>query len=180
MEDKPEMVSVEWTHRHYVQDDEYIPDGENIEAFLEREIAKPIIRWEDSPQFGYEILPNKYFYRYQPPTPAKGLARGVLAAGEGSGEDARGIGVNREGTTRTTFSERFLKRLDLSTSLKDVVSLRSDKTFEATADEDYLELEDIESGTGRILSRRNTLEVESAVTIFRKGDILFGKLQAIS
>ncbi len=71
--DKPEILSVEWTHRHYVQDDEYIPHGEDIEAFLKREIAKPIIRWEDSPQLGYEILPNKYFYRYQPPTPAKDL-----------------------------------------------------------------------------------------------------------
>ena len=30
-------------------------------------------RWQDSPQLGYEILPNKYFYRYQPPTPAKDL-----------------------------------------------------------------------------------------------------------
>ncbi|MHC1744993.1 MAG: hypothetical protein AB9873_18475 [Syntrophobacteraceae bacterium] len=73
MEDKPEIVTVEWTHRHYVKDDEYIPHGEDIEAFLHREIAKPIIRWEDSPQLGYEILPNKYFYRYQPPTPAKEL-----------------------------------------------------------------------------------------------------------
>jgi type I restriction enzyme M protein len=73
MDDKPEIVSVEWTHRHYVKDDEYIPHGEDIETFLKREIAKPIIRWEDSPQLGYEILPNKYFYRYQPPTPAKEL-----------------------------------------------------------------------------------------------------------
>ena len=71
--DKPEILSVEWTHRHYVQDDEYIPHGEDIAAFLKREIAKPIIRWEDSPQLGYEILPNKYFYHYQPPTPAKEL-----------------------------------------------------------------------------------------------------------
>ena len=71
--DRPEILSVEWTHRHYVQDDEYIPHGEDIEAFLNREIAKPIIRWEGSPQLGYEILPNKYFYRYQPPTPAKEL-----------------------------------------------------------------------------------------------------------
>ncbi len=71
--DKPEILAVEWTHRHYVQDDEYIPHGEEIVAFLQREIAKPIIRWEDSPQVGYEILPNKYFYRYQPPTPAKEL-----------------------------------------------------------------------------------------------------------
>jgi type I restriction enzyme M protein len=68
-----EILSVEWTHRHYVQDDEYIPHGEDIEAFLKREIAKPIIRWEDSPQLGYEILPNKYFYKYQPPAPAKEL-----------------------------------------------------------------------------------------------------------
>ena len=73
MENRPEVLSVEWTHRHYVQDDEYIPHGDDIETFLKREIAKPIIRWEDSPQLGYEILPNKYFYRYQPPTPAKEL-----------------------------------------------------------------------------------------------------------
>jgi type I restriction enzyme M protein len=71
--DRPEILSVEWTHRYYVQDDEYIPHGEDIEAFLKREIAKPIIRWQDSPQLGYEILPTKYFYRYQPPTPAKEL-----------------------------------------------------------------------------------------------------------
>ena len=73
MADGSEIVSVEWTHRHYVRDDEYIPYGEDIEAFLKREIARPIIRWEDSSQLGYEILPNKYFYRYQPPTPAKDL-----------------------------------------------------------------------------------------------------------
>ncbi len=71
--DRPEILFVEWTHRNYVQDDEYIPHGEDIEAFLKREITKPIIRWQDSPQLGYEILPNKYFYRYQPPTPAKEL-----------------------------------------------------------------------------------------------------------
>ena len=73
MAEVEETLSVEWTHRHYVQDDEYIPHGEDIEAFLRREIAKPVIRWEDSKQLGYEILPNKYFYRYQPPTPAKDL-----------------------------------------------------------------------------------------------------------
>jgi type I restriction enzyme M protein len=71
--ERPEILSVEWTHRHYVEDYEYIPYGEDIAAFLKREIAKPIIRWEDSPQLGYEILPNKYFYRYQTPTPAKEL-----------------------------------------------------------------------------------------------------------
>lgn len=71
--DRLEILSVEWTHRDYVEDTEYIPQGEDIEAFLKREIAKPIIRWKDSPKLGYEILPNKYFYRYQPPKPAKEL-----------------------------------------------------------------------------------------------------------
>jgi len=61
--------------------------------------------------------------------------------------------------------------------LKDVVALRNDKTDNASAEEDYLELEDLDSGTGRILNRRNTLEVESAVTLFKKGDVLFGKLR---
>jgi type I restriction enzyme M protein len=73
LEENPEVLTVEWTHRHYVKDDEYIPHGEDIDAFLKREIAKPIIRWEESPQLGYEILPNKYFYRYHPPTPAEDL-----------------------------------------------------------------------------------------------------------
>lgn len=71
--DGSEILSIQWTHRHYVQDDEYITHGEDIAGFLKREVAKPIIRWEDSPQLGYEILPNKYFYRYHPPTPAKDL-----------------------------------------------------------------------------------------------------------
>ena len=57
-------INVQYTHRHYVADHEYIPYGEDIEAFLKQEIAKPIIRWNDSPQLGYEILPNKYFYQY--------------------------------------------------------------------------------------------------------------------
>ena len=76
--DAGEILSVEWTHRKYVTDHEYIPHGEDIETFLEREIAKPIIRWEETkknenPILGYEILPNKYFYSYQPPTPAGDL-----------------------------------------------------------------------------------------------------------
>ena len=56
-----------------MQDNEYIPHGEDIQSFLEREIAKPIIRWQDSPQLGYEILPNKYFYHYQAPKPTADL-----------------------------------------------------------------------------------------------------------
>jgi len=61
--------------------------------------------------------------------------------------------------------------------LKDIVHLRNEKTSEASETEDYLELEDIESGTGRILNKRNTMEVVSDITLFKKGDVLFGKLR---
>ncbi|MDP2605616.1 MAG: restriction endonuclease subunit S [Deltaproteobacteria bacterium] len=60
---------------------------------------------------------------------------------------------------------------------KDVAMLRNERTDEASEVEDYLELEDLESGTGRILNRRNTMEVVSDVTRFKKGDVLFGKLR---
>jgi hypothetical protein len=32
MEEAPIVLSIEWTHRLYVKDDEYIPHGEEIEA----------------------------------------------------------------------------------------------------------------------------------------------------
>lgn len=66
-------VEAEFTHGYYVKDDEYIPHGDDIEAFLNHEIVKPVIRWKDSSQLGYVILPNKYFYRYEAPVPAKDL-----------------------------------------------------------------------------------------------------------
>lgn len=61
--------------------------------------------------------------------------------------------------------------------LKDVAALRTTKVRIEDGAQDYLELEDIEGGTGRILNVRDTLEVASAVTIFQKGDVLFGKLR---
>jgi type I restriction enzyme S subunit len=60
---------------------------------------------------------------------------------------------------------------------KDVAILRNEKTDEKNEKEDYLELEDIEQGTGRILNKRNTIEVVSKVTKFYTGDVLFGKLR---
>ncbi len=75
MEGKPNVVSVQWTHRHYIKEDEYVPYGEDIEVFLKREIAQPIIRWQDSPQLGYEFLPNKYFFNYQRLDKSKNLLK---------------------------------------------------------------------------------------------------------
>ena len=60
---------------------------------------------------------------------------------------------------------------------KDVAALRNERTDEASEVADYLELEDLEAGTGRILNRRNTMDVVSDVTVFKKGDVLFGKLR---
>ena len=74
-------TEVSYTHRNYIKDDEYIffdVEGDPaiyIPQFLEREIEKEIIRWQDRPQLGYEILPNKYFYRYVPPPKADDLLK---------------------------------------------------------------------------------------------------------
>jgi type I restriction enzyme S subunit len=80
----------------------------------------------------------------------------------------------------SNFHESFLDNLPVEWSfdrLKDIISLRNEKTDEASGEKDYLELEDLESGSGRILNVRNTLEVGSAVTLFKKNDVLFGKLR---
>lgn len=61
--------------------------------------------------------------------------------------------------------------------IKDVVQLRIEKTSKKSEQKDYLELEDIEQNTGKIIRFRNTTEVSSDVTIFKKGDVLFGKLR---
>ena len=88
-------VAAEFTHRHYVSDNEYIQYGEDIEEFLKREIGKPIIRWQDSPQLGYEILPNKYFYKYQPPKPADELLKEFWALEKEAEKMLAGLGVNK-------------------------------------------------------------------------------------
>ncbi|KIU53302.1 restriction endonuclease subunit M [Pseudomonas putida] len=90
-------TEVSYTHRHYIKDDEYIPfDAKGIPdtyipAFLEREIEKKIIRWQDRPQLGYEILPNKYFYRYTPPTAADDLLKQFWALEKAAERLLKGI-----------------------------------------------------------------------------------------
>ena len=69
------MESVVVEHPEYVEDSEYIPFEEDIETFLKREITVPLIRWAELPQLGYEILPNKYFYKYVPPVSTKELMK---------------------------------------------------------------------------------------------------------
>jgi type I restriction enzyme M protein len=71
---KKQVVNATFHHRHYIVDNEYIPfDRTNtdkvvyINNFLAKEIDYEIIRWEEYEQLGYEILPNKYFYKYQQP-----------------------------------------------------------------------------------------------------------------
>lgn len=61
--------------------------------------------------------------------------------------------------------------------LKDIAKLRDEKSSEASEEENYLELEDLDQGSGKILGRRNTMTVESSTTLFKRGDVLFGKLR---
>ena len=93
-------TEVSYTHRHYIKDDEYIPfdatgnPDEYIPAFLQREIEKQIIRWQDRPQLGYEILPNKYFYRYSPPPAADELLEQFWALEKEAEELLKGLTGN--------------------------------------------------------------------------------------
>jgi len=77
---KEQEVNAQYNHRHYIEDKEYIPYDRNakdkqkyIEDFLNREIDYKIISWSEYPQLGYEILPNKYFYKYEEPVPSDTL-----------------------------------------------------------------------------------------------------------
>ncbi len=78
--------------------------------------------------------------------------------------------------TGLSYLPEIHKKWDID-RFKDVARLRNEKTDEKSDENNYLELEDIDQGTGNLLSTRNTLEVESKVTKFYKGDVLFGKLR---
>ena len=77
---KNQEKTATYHHRHYIVDNEYIPfdrteiDKEAyINAFLAKEIDYQIIDWYEYNELGYEILPNKYFYKYQEPEPTNKL-----------------------------------------------------------------------------------------------------------
>jgi type I restriction enzyme, S subunit len=68
--------------------------------------------------------------------------------------------------------------------LKNVVTLRTDRTPGNAKDEGYIGLENIESWTGKLLPSQSTVttsededEKQNIVSIFRSGDLLFGKLR---
>ncbi len=89
------------------------------------------------------------------------------------------FGIEESYTTQETELE-YLPKINSRWKFdrfKDVASLRNEKTDEKSELEDYIELEDMTQGTGRLLNKRNTLEVASKVTKFYKGDVLFGKLR---
>lgn len=86
-------IDAQYTHPYYVEDDDYIPHGENIDASLKREISQTIIRWQDSPQLGYEILPNKYFYRFRVPPLAKDLLAEFWSLEKKAENKLRGLAI---------------------------------------------------------------------------------------
>jgi type I restriction enzyme M protein len=79
---KAQETEATFHHRHYIVDNEYIPFDRTakdkqayIDEWLKKEIDYEIIRWQEYQQLGYEILPNKYFYKYQEPTPSEDLIK---------------------------------------------------------------------------------------------------------
>ena len=61
--------------------------------------------------------------------------------------------------------------------MKFVAPVSTIKLAEKPADVTYIGLEHIESGTGRLLLDAPVEQVDSAVGVFRKSDVLFGKLR---
>ncbi len=78
-------VTATFYHRHYIEDNEYIPHGTAIELFLKKEIDKPIIRWDyavkkgDKEVLGYEIAPNRLFSVFVVPPSSDNLFKKYLA-----------------------------------------------------------------------------------------------------
>jgi type I restriction enzyme M protein len=77
---KEQIKTSEYHHRHYISDTEYIPYDLNqpdksqcIEDFLAVEIHYQIISYQEVEQLGYQILPKKYFYKYEEPTSSEQL-----------------------------------------------------------------------------------------------------------
>ena len=73
-------LSATFHHRNYIEDTEYIAFDRHatdkeafINEFLNREIDFEVITWQEVDQLGYEILPNKYFYKYEEPAPSDEL-----------------------------------------------------------------------------------------------------------
>jgi len=90
---KAQEMKVEYLHRHYIDDTEYIPyDAQardrkaHIEAFLDREIDYEVVQWEEVEQLGYEILPNKYFYEYVKPIASDDLLESFYGLEEKANE----------------------------------------------------------------------------------------------
>jgi len=71
---KSQNKSATYNHRYYIVDNEYIPfeitaidKDAYINKFLAKEIDFEIIDWQEFEQLGYEMLPNKYFYKFKRP-----------------------------------------------------------------------------------------------------------------
>jgi len=61
--------------------------------------------------------------------------------------------------------------------IKYVAPITDERAYKPTEDFSYVGLEDIESWTGKLLTRQEPVEIESTTTIFQAGDVLFGKLR---
>jgi len=75
----------EYKHRHYISEIEYIPYDKSsmdkntyISNYLIHEIGYEIIKWTEYRELGYELLPNKYFFKYKEPESSDKLIKEFL------------------------------------------------------------------------------------------------------
>ena len=75
----------EYKHRHYISEIEYIPYDKSsidkntyINNYLIHEIGYEIIKWTEYRELGYELLPNKYFFKYKEPESSDKLIKEFL------------------------------------------------------------------------------------------------------
>jgi len=61
--------------------------------------------------------------------------------------------------------------------IKSIVSNVADLTSKLDEGDTYVQLQDVESWTGRLMDRSDTAQFESRVKRFRPNDVLFGKLR---
>lgn len=86
---KEQNKEVEYNHRHYIAEIEYIPYDNTrtdkdiyLSESLIKEIGYKIIAWNEYEELGYKFLPNKYFFKYKEPKSSKKLIKEFLELGE--------------------------------------------------------------------------------------------------
>lgn len=90
---KSKDSSVQYKHRYYIVDFEYIPFSKHakdkmayINEYLLNELDYEIISWKEVGNLGYEIIPNNYFYVHAEPQKSQDILKKIKNMREKVGE----------------------------------------------------------------------------------------------